>query len=57
MNWNNLSDDSLSQYVTFDVKCICEFSFKNSKQKWNYRSKNIFQIYQGQITHELEQSK
>ena len=23
MNWNNLSDDSLSQYVTFDDKHNC----------------------------------
>ena len=25
MNWKGKSDDSLSQYVTFDVKHICKF--------------------------------
>ena len=31
LNWNNLSDGFLSQYVTFDDKHNCEVSLKYHK--------------------------
>ena len=43
-------DSSWSQYVTFDAKHICEDSFKYIPYSKGTTGKNIFQIYQGQIT-------